>query len=136
MRRKRQDDEAFQMAPMIDMVFLLLVFFMTVSTIAREARPEVELPLTLEASVPVERDPLSVLTLHTSNGQAKYIWFNREIGSHELDTVLQEDTKAGAVSLTVRAAADYTWADLEPVLQSVRRAGYESWILCGFEGGS
>jgi hypothetical protein len=43
MRRfsRTRTDEPFQMAPMIDMVFLLLVFFMTVSTLDEDARPEI-----------------------------------------------------------------------------------------------
>lgn len=41
------------MTPMIDMVFLLLVFFMTVSTLAQAERAkEVDLPESAESDVP------------------------------------------------------------------------------------
>ena len=51
MRKRSRQEEPFQMAPMIDMVFLLLVFFMTVSTMAKDARPELDLPLSKTAEV-------------------------------------------------------------------------------------
>ena len=45
MRRRELSAEEFQMAPMIDMVFLLLVFFMCVSSLAQaDKRTPVELP--------------------------------------------------------------------------------------------
>ena len=50
---KQSPEEDFPMTPMIDMVFLLLVFFMTVSTLAQAERAlEVELPESAESDVP------------------------------------------------------------------------------------
>jgi biopolymer transport protein ExbD len=58
------EPEEFQMAPMIDMVFLLLVFFMTVSTLAQaQQRVELDLPESEEAKVPEDlanRTPVSI----------------------------------------------------------------------------
>lgn len=54
-RRKTKDspEEDFPMTPMIDMVFLLLVFFMTVSTLAQADKLlELELPESDESKVP------------------------------------------------------------------------------------
>jgi biopolymer transport protein ExbD len=46
-------EEDFPMTPMIDMVFLLLVFFMTVSTLAQANRQvELELPESASSDVP------------------------------------------------------------------------------------
>ena len=52
--RKERAAEDFQMAPMIDMVFLLLVFFMCVSTLAQADRllVELDLPASTESQVP------------------------------------------------------------------------------------
>lgn len=51
--RKKRPVEDFQMAPMIDMVFLLLVFFMCVSSLAQaEKSIEVDLPESAESKVP------------------------------------------------------------------------------------
>lgn len=53
-RKPRQSlEEDFPMTPMIDMVFLLLVFFMTVSTLVQADRAkEVDLPESAESDVP------------------------------------------------------------------------------------
>lgn len=56
-------EEPFQMAPMIDMVFLLLVFFMTVGTLAQDARPELELAESMTVSKPELQVPRMILTL-------------------------------------------------------------------------
>lgn len=130
--RVRREEETFQMAPMIDMVFLLLVFFMTVSTMARDARPEVLLPVTVEAAVPVAPTPRPVLTLLREGDQLRYAWFNRRVGLDELVPLLGE-AAATDDSVTIRAAADCRWAELQPVLAAVRSAGFREWILCGFE---
>lgn len=51
--RKKREVEDFQMAPMIDMVFLLLVFFMCVSSLAQADKSiEIDLPESAESKVP------------------------------------------------------------------------------------
>lgn len=52
-RRREPQAEDFQMAPMIDMVFLLLVFFMCVSSLSQaQRRTPVDLPESTESDVP------------------------------------------------------------------------------------
>jgi biopolymer transport protein ExbD len=52
-RFKRPPEEDFPMTPMIDMVFLLLVFFMTVSTLAQADRKlQLDLPESASSDVP------------------------------------------------------------------------------------
>ncbi len=51
----QQDDAKFAMAPMIDMVFLLLVFFMTASKMSQDQSIELEIPDAQHAVVPKER---------------------------------------------------------------------------------
>lgn len=52
-RSIRPPEEEFPMTPMIDMVFLLLVFFMTVSTLAQADRQvKLDLPESVSSDVP------------------------------------------------------------------------------------
>lgn len=52
LKKINRPEEAFQMAPMIDMVFLLLVFFMCVSALAQaEKKIELDLPESSESEV-------------------------------------------------------------------------------------
>jgi biopolymer transport protein ExbD len=64
-RRRQTPAEDFQMAPMVDMVFLLLVFFMCVSSLAQAERAmPVELPDSTASKVPedlADRATISIL---------------------------------------------------------------------------
>lgn len=52
-KSKQSPEEDFPMTPMIDMVFLLLVFFMTVSTLAQADRAKkLNLPESAQSDVP------------------------------------------------------------------------------------
>lgn len=50
-----QEEPAFQMAPMIDMVFLLLVFFMCASHLNQRQNMPMNVPTAAKAVVPKER---------------------------------------------------------------------------------
>jgi biopolymer transport protein ExbD len=53
LKRKEMPSEEFAMTPMIDMVFLLLVFFMCVSSLAQaDKKLKLELPESAESKVP------------------------------------------------------------------------------------
>lgn len=59
-----QEEAKFSMAPMIDMVFLLLVFFMSVSTLVQAGRTvEVELPESEESEVPEDLADRGTITV-------------------------------------------------------------------------
>lgn len=63
-RTRIRAEEEFQMAPMIDMVFLLLVFFMSVSTLVHAGRTiEVELPESEQSDVPDDLADRGTLTI-------------------------------------------------------------------------
>jgi biopolymer transport protein ExbD len=62
--RKIRQAEEFQMAPMIDMVFLLLVFFMCVSSLAQADRHlPVDLPVSAESDVPDDLSNRGVISV-------------------------------------------------------------------------
>lgn len=46
------EDAGIDMSPMIDMVFLLLIFFLVAATIVREQKVPIEIPLAVYAKVP------------------------------------------------------------------------------------
>lgn len=53
-RRQRRQQDGINLTPLIDVVFLLLIFFMVSTTFTRETRLEVELP---EAEGQVREEP-------------------------------------------------------------------------------
>lgn len=64
LKRRNQEAEDFQMAPMIDMVFLLLVFFMTVSSVAKSQRQvELDLPESEESKISEDASGRGILSV-------------------------------------------------------------------------
>lgn len=53
-RRQRLDDVSINLTPLIDVVFLLLIFFMVSTTFTRETQLSIDLP---EASGPIKQAP-------------------------------------------------------------------------------
>lgn len=63
-RSKQSPEEDFPMTPMIDMVFLLLVFFMTVSTLAQaDRRVKLDLPESESSDVPEDLSDRGTISL-------------------------------------------------------------------------
>jgi biopolymer transport protein ExbD len=64
LRRRHQEPQDFQMAPMIDMVFLLLVFFMTVASVAKSQRQiELDLPDSEQSKIPEDASGRGILSV-------------------------------------------------------------------------
>jgi len=81
-RRKKQPDEVgFQLTPMIDMTFLLLIFFMVTQRITeQELSVPVRLPVALSAVVPgrIERDVINL------DGEGRYFIGDRAASADEV----------------------------------------------------
>ena len=62
--RRSEENVGFQLAPMIDMTFLLLIFFMVTTKISKEQiKEEIKLPVASNAIIPPEvsnRDVISI----------------------------------------------------------------------------
>jgi len=130
----RRGEEPFQMAPMIDMVFLLLVFFMTVSTLAREGRPEVELPVSLTAAVPAEAPPREVITVFPDGEGYRLFWHNREVDRAGLKALLRQlDPKQQSFQLLLRGPPDLPWEAWQEILSACREAGLGDIVFATFE---
>lgn len=130
-KSKRRTDEPFQMAPMIDMVFLLLVFFMTVSTLAKESRPETGLPVSETAQVPAEAPPRDILTVLAESGETQVFWYNRPVEQAALEQLLKE--RGEGAELLLRGPPELTWATWKGVLNQVRAAALDEVVLATYE---
>ena len=63
-----QEDAKFAMAPMIDIVFLLLVFFMCTSTLSAKAGKRMNLAMASKGVVPKDRAERYVVNIMTDGG--------------------------------------------------------------------
>lgn len=89
--RKPDDEVGFQLAPMIDMTFLLLVFFMVTTKISKEqVKLDIKLPTASNAVIPsnlADRDILSI------DGEGRYFVGQRPVERQELAAYLKERFK-------------------------------------------
>ena len=68
--RRPEDDVGFQLAPMIDMTFLLLIFFMVTTKISKEQiKEEIKLPVASNAVIPPEVSNRDIISI---DGEGRY----------------------------------------------------------------
>ena len=133
---KRREETPFQMAPMIDMVFLLLVFFMTVSTLARDARPELSLPDSSTAKVPTEVPPREVITVERiapDEGNIRYHLGGRILSTSQLRDHLENLPDPGSRTLLLRGPEDLPYRAWEEVVRWCRAFGFTELLFATFE---
>ncbi len=126
--RKREHPETdFPMAPMIDMVFLLLVFFLYAGTLARADKVrEVELPESAESQVPDNPAHRAIVSLE-ADGTAY-------LGTDPLNlpqlTARLERALAAQPELSVEVRADRAtpYGKIRPVLEACAEAGVRQVI--------
>ena len=131
--RTRRTEEPFQMAPMIDMVFLLLVFFMTVSTLAKDARPELELPRSRTASIPEASPPKDIITLKQEDGDFSYYWSNQKMTVVELEERIRNRKQQASEQIVVRGEPDLPWEFCKELMQTLRESGISDIVFATFE---
>ena len=80
---RRHDDVEINLTPLIDVVFLLLIFFMVSTTFDRNARLKVSLP---EASAKMQQQQDTPIVL-TIDAKGKYFINDRQVVNTTLETL-------------------------------------------------
>lgn len=123
-KSKQSPEEDFPMTPMIDMVFLLLVFFMTVSTLAQAERAkEVDLPASAESDVP-EANELSDRGTISLDAEGIIYLGMRPVTLEEMQatmkTSLQETPE---LRIHLRADQSTPYSEIKKVLKACAEVG-------------
>jgi biopolymer transport protein ExbD len=101
-RRHRRDRIELNMAPMIDVVFLLLIFFMVTTTFEREAVLKIQLPQARGQ----KQDPKRALEI-VVDAEGRYYLNQHELADQRVETLKRALAKAleeGASPMVVIAA--------------------------------
>ena len=106
------------LTPLIDVVFLLLIFFMVSTTFDRHARLKVSLPESAAKATQQQDDPL-VLSIDASGN---YFINDRQVVNQTLETLKQALKKTIGDDSTIKEAALVLRADANTPHQSVVRA--------------
>lgn len=132
-RSALQDDEGestIDISPLIDCVFILLIFFIVTTTFVEETGVEVDKP---QAASSVQLEKTSILIALTANGQVVYAGkeigiggvqnvVKRELQDEDRPVIIQAD-KAAASGLLVKIVGEAKLGGATKVSVSTSQAG-------------
>ena len=120
--KKQEDEIGFQLAPMIDMTFLLLIFFMVTTKISKEqVNVEIKLPTAANASIP---DDLSNRDIISIDKDGTYYIGQNPADKKELTAHLKERFKVNPpLRLYVRADKNTPGKKIKELMRIASEAG-------------
>jgi biopolymer transport protein ExbD len=120
--KKQEDEIGFQLAPMIDMTFLLLIFFMVTTKISKEqVNVEIKLPTAANASIP---DDLSNRDIISIDKDGIYYIGQTPADKKQLTTHLKERFKVTPpLRLYVRADKNTPGKQIKELMRIASEAG-------------
>jgi biopolymer transport protein ExbD len=126
---KQPQDEGtkFNMAPMIDMVFLLLVFFMCASKISRSQKMEMTIPEANKAVVPEDRpDRWTVNVMENGDVFSGDALVQVEDLAEDVKARLQQQPE---LSVYIRADANAEHKEVKKVMDALAGIGMDDFIF-------
>ena len=122
-RKKRTDDEvSFQITPMIDMTFLLLIFFMVTSKLSKEQiKQSIKLPMASAAVIPTDLSNRDIINI---DGEGEYFIAHTPVTKGELKAYLIERFKANPpLRIYLRADRDTPAKKIKELMRMASEAG-------------
>lgn len=119
--RKKRDEPRVDLTSMVDMVFLLLIFFMISTTFVDTSGIKVKLPQS--SSHAVVKSPKEIKVYISKEGA---IFFkNRQVSAEELSSLLKDyGKKTGAMTFLLLADKDSRHGRVVQVMDIARGAGF------------
>jgi biopolymer transport protein ExbD len=132
-RRKRTEDEVgFQLAPMIDMTFLLLIFFMVTTKISKEQiKEEIKLPVASNAIIPSDISNRDIISI---DEQGNYFIGQEPAGKKELaDYLKKRFENMPPLRLYIRADKTTPGKKIKEVMKMAADAGAVDVIFGSYQ---
>jgi biopolymer transport protein ExbD len=120
---RRPDEElTFQLTPMIDMTFLLLIFFMVTTKISKEQiKQEIKLPVASNASIPPEASNRDVISI---DDQGRYFIAQTPADKKQLANHLKQRFESTPpLRLYIRADKNTPGKQIKEVMKMAADAG-------------
>jgi biopolymer transport protein ExbD len=118
-------DEEFQMTPMIDMVFLLLIFFMVASNINQADRKAIRVPLAKNSVVPKDLEVRRNVTILSDQGDEESIYIAlMPVTIEVLKATVEKDLREKPdMSVFIRADKNVKHKKVREVMKACAEAG-------------
>jgi len=124
------DEVDVNLTPLIDVVFLLLIFFMLTTTFDRNAKIKIELPKTQSAVAVVEKDTMELLI----DGKGAYYVDGREVLNNKPETLFQAmslalDSRGNNPPLVISADANANYQSVVTAMDIAGRLGLTNFSM-------
>ena len=116
-----EDDGKFEMTPMIDVVFLLITFFMTVTSYASAELVQVAMPIAPEAKVPEDVGDRQLLSV-SENGTFFLGAFASDLPTIK-ETLMARTHREGFKGAYIRADAHTPFRYVNDLMKTCAEAG-------------
>lgn len=133
-------EDEINMAPMIDMVFLLLIFFMVASHMSKMDRTPVELPVANKSTVPENARGRQLITIRSLDNTGEDVELIMNLKKIEVDQitpyirqVLADDSDA---EVYLRADRYAKHKHVKEVMAACAEGGVANVIFATFESGN
>lgn len=136
---KHMDEAHFDITPMVDLILLLIIFFMLTSQFAQAERRPMDLPRERGASSTEEPKDLIVIDV---DGGGQFHIFNKRMNLEQVSSMIEAELKRrgdpeGRLDLVVRVPRNNTAAELNRLADTLARLGVRTWKLAtSAEGGA
>ena len=130
--RRAEENVGFQLAPMIDMTFLLLIFFMVTTKISKEQiKEEIKLPVASNAIIPPEVSNRDVISI---DGQGRYFIGQTPADKKTLaDHLKKRFENTPPLRLYIRADKDTPGRKIKEVMKMAADAGAVDVIFGSYQ---
>lgn len=122
-----QTDEGFELTPMIDVVFLLIAFFMMITSEITDENIKIDVPIAEEALVPDERGARQNISI---NEEGQIFFGARQMAPDELAGAIQRTLQINPdTRIYLRADAAAAHRHVQDVMRATANAGIYSVIF-------
>ena len=131
--RKDEEEIAIDMSPMIDMVFLLLIFFIVASAVIKVDPVKIEVPDAVYAKVPEDETGRYKITV-TSEGEMYVGLTAQKVGIDELKDLLLPELEADPeLKIMIRSDLNTKYEYNEKIMLACAEVGAMDMIFTAFE---
>jgi len=133
LRRKDQEEIAIDMSPMIDMVFLLLIFFIVASAIVKVEPVQIEVPSAVYAKVPEDETGRFTITV-TEDGTLYMGPTQQQVTLEELKVAISQEMETDPkIRILIRADQTVKYHYNEEIMEACAEVGATDMIFAAFE---
>jgi biopolymer transport protein ExbD len=131
---EEKEETKVQMAPMIDMVFLLIIFFMTASHLSTHKSMDLDIPVANKGKIPKDRPDRWVVNILADG---KLFSGQDPVTVDQLKKLVAERVKAEPnMNVYLRADRTTPHKEIRSVMQAMAEAGVGNFIFGVFSPGA